>query len=56
MLKSILVTEMHDEKGGWRLSFNGLISQTESIEIDEETAREILKLQKKNYPQLNKPE
>lgn len=43
MLKKLIVTEVDGE--GWFLTFNGLMTTEESIEIDEETALIIMKLQ-----------
>lgn len=42
MLNKLIVTEAEE---GWFLTFNGLMTTEESIEIDEQTAQTILHLQ-----------
>ena len=42
MLNKLIVTEVIDD--GWYLSFDGLTSTNESIQIDEETAKTLLEL------------
>ena len=45
MLNKIIVTEDGAENK-WFISFNGLVTTNESIEVDEETAQTILRLQR----------